>query len=344
MSDHKQADISNEAVFARSEQTRRKVSSLFSRAEITLLTGRSDLMGAYALLHTWLIITLCFGLLAWSLSQGWFVAVPVWIVCVAVLGGRQLALAILTHEATHRTLFRTRWANDWLTDWLCARPIALDLSRYRAHHFIHHTRTGTAEDSDISLIEGLPTTRKSLLRKFLRDISGLTGIKFLIGRVLMDAELLKWTVATDIEQLPRRGWRFHLRRWLVNAGPTVIMQGVIAGALWLAGFPQLYLAWVLAYLVPYPLFIRIRALAEHAGTARSSDMFLNTRTTRAGWLARLFVAPFRVNYHLEHHAMASVPWFRLRYMHRLLRQRNAVPTPPGYWQVMKIVSSASEAA
>ena len=343
MSDDIQQDISNEAVFARSEQTRRKVSSLFSREEIASLTRRSDLMGAYALMQTWLVITLCFAALAWSLAQPWFIAVPVMLVSLALLGGRQLALAILTHEATHKTLFKTRWANDWLTDWLCARPIALDLRKYRAHHFIHHTRTGTAGDSDISLIEGLPTTRRSLTRKFARDLSGITGIKFLVGRVLMDAELLKWTVATDIQRLPRRHWRFHAKRWLINAGPTVIMQGVIAGALWLAGYPALYLAWVLAYLVPYPLFIRIRALAEHAGMERGPDMFRNTRTTRAGVLARLFVAPFRVNYHLEHHAMASVPWFRLKRMHALLRARDAVPVPPGYWQVMKIVSSAPAA-
>ncbi|MGB1219995.1 MAG: fatty acid desaturase family protein [Alcanivoracaceae bacterium] len=343
MTDKPADDISNEAVFARNRETRRKVTSLFSREEIRALTARSNLMGIYALVHTWAVIGACFLALAWALAQSWPLAVPVCLLAVAVLGGRQLALAILTHEATHKTLFRSRWANDWLTDWLCARPIGLDLKKYRAHHFIHHTRTGTDEDSDISLIAGLPTTRVSLARKFLRDLAGITGVKFLLGRVMMDAELLKWTVATDITPLPRQGWRFHARRWLVNAGPMVIMQAVLFAVLWLAGYPQLYLAWVLAYLVPYPLFIRIRALAEHAGTERCADMFRNTRTTRAGFLARAFVAPFRVNYHLEHHAMASVPWFRLKTMHRLLRERDAVSPPTGYWRVMAIVSSAPAA-
>lgn len=337
-------EISNEAVFARNQATRRKVTELFSRDEIRALATRSDAMGLFALLHTWGLIALCFVCLAWAQSQAWTVAIPVSIAAIAVLGGRQLGLAILTHEATHNTLFKTRWANDWLTDWLCARPIALDLGKYRAHHFIHHTRTGTDEDSDISLIEGLPTTRPSLLRKFARDLSGITGLKFLLGRVMMDAELLKWTVATDITALPRKGFFFHLGRWFANATPMVIMQIVIGGTLWLNGHGELYLAWLLAYLVPYPLFIRIRALAEHAGMERSNDMFRNTRTTRAGILARLFVAPFRVNYHLEHHAMASVPWFRLKRMHEMLRERDAVPEPPGYLQVMDLVSSAPEAA
>lgn len=333
-------EISSEAVFRRSHATRRRVTELLSREEISALTRRSNLMGAWAVLHTWMSILLCFALLAWASGQPAALSLPVSALAVALLGGRQLALAILTHEATHKTLFRTRWANEWLADWLCARPIALDLGKYRAHHFVHHTRTGTDEDSDISLIEGLPTTRASMLRKLGRDLSGLTGVKFLLGRVLMDAELLKWTVATDVTALPRRGWGFHLGRWLINAGPMLVTQCVIAGLLALAGLAELYLAWLLAYLIPYPLFIRIRALAEHAGTERCDDMFRNTRTTRAGFFARLFVAPFRVNYHLEHHVMASVPWFRLKRMHDILRTRGAVEEPPGYWQVMKRVSSA----
>ena len=39
-----------------------------------------------------------------------------------------------------------------------------------------------------------------------------------------------------------------------------------------------------------PLFVRIRSIAEHGCLPRSPDMFLNTRTTQAGWLARMTVA------------------------------------------------------
>lgn len=337
---HQGPDISNEAVYQRSKETRQRITTVFSRDEIRKLTERSDLMGVWAIGHTWAVIALAFVAIAWASGLPAWQGTPVMLLALAVLGGRQLALAILTHEAAHRTLFATRWANEWLTDWLCARPIGIEVHKYREHHFVHHTRTGTDEDSDISLVRGLPTTRASLVRKLLRDLSGLTGLKFLLGRVMMDAELLKWTVATDLTHLPRRGLLFHSRRWLINAFPMLLAQAVMAGLLWLAGYPLLYLAWLLAYLIPYPLFIRIRAMAEHAGMERCSDMFRNTRTTRAGFLARAFVAPFRVNYHLEHHAMASVPWFRLKQMHRMLRERHAVPVPPGYWQVMDQLSSA----
>ena len=317
---------------------------LFSREELRMLTGRSNLMGAWAIASTWALIAAAFTLIGWAFSQPLWLAVPLMVLGVALIAGRQVALAILTHEATHKSLFDSRWANDVLTDWLCGRPVGLDLHKYRSHHFVHHSKTGTDQDTDISLIEGLPTTRQSMRRKILRDLSGITGLKFLLGRVLMDAERMKWTVATNVQWLPRRGWRYHLTALMRNSYPTLLTNLALFAVLYASGYGWLYLAWVVAYLIPYPLFIRLRALAEHAGTERSNDMFKNTRTTRAGVLARTFVAPFRVNYHLEHHVMASVPWFRLKAMHRMLRQRNAVPEPPGYAEVMRIVTSGAQDA
>lgn len=331
----------NEAVYEHSPGTRRRVTEILSRAEIRQLTARSNAWGFWAVASTWAAIVACFSLLAWSLTQPWFVSIPLALLGVALLGGRQLALAILTHEASHKTLFASAWANDVVGDWLCGRPIWLDMYKYREHHFIHHTKTGTRDDTDISLIEGLPTTRGSLLRKLGRDLLGITGLKFTLGRVLMDAGMIKWTVASNVERLPPDGrrWWHYLAALMANLAPVALVNITLFLALSLAGWSELYLAWLVAYLIPYPLFIRIRALAEHACTEPGGDMFRNTRTTRAGCLARVFVAPLHVNYHIEHHVMASVPFYRLPELHRLLRERGVVGDPPGYWQVLKIVSA-----
>lgn len=338
--------ISSDAVYDHSPVTRRKVTDLFSRAEIQHLTARSDAWGAWGIASTWGLIAGAFALTGWALTQPLAVMIPAGALGVALLGGRQLALAILTHEASHKTLFASGWANDVLADWLCARPLGLDLAKYRVHHFIHHTRTGTPEDTDISLVAGLPCTRASLLRKFGRDLSGLTGLKFLLGRVLMDAGFLKWTVASQVEKLPQEGrtpW-VVVKTFAGNTWKAVVMNGLLYGVLAATGHGELYLAWVLAYLIPYPLFIRIRAMAEHAGTERSADMFRNTRTTRAGWVARTFVAPCHVNFHIEHHAMASVPYYRLPEAHVLLRARGLAEEPPGYLEVIHRLSSLPEGA
>src|SRR5262249_61139989 len=88
---------------------------------------------------------------------GSFAAIAVWppalafAVAIIILAGRQLALAVLMHEAAHGTLFRARWANEHLADWLCARPVWSDTARYRRHHLGHHAHTGTERDPDLGL-------------------------------------------------------------------------------------------------------------------------------------------------------------------------------------------------
>lgn len=332
--------MNNELIDTHSLSARKKLLNALSKSELQTLTQRSNLAGFWAIGSTWAVISATLAFAAWSLTLAPIWTVLCWLLAVIVLGGRQLALAIATHEATHRTLFSSRWLNDHFTDWVCARPIGLDLFKYREHHFIHHTKTGTDEDVDISLIQGLPTNRQSLRRKLLRDASGITGLKFLFGRLVMDAEYMKWTVASNYEWLPRSSVFHHLKCFVLNFYPTFLTNLALFSLLSSMGYGVVYLVWLIAYLSTYPLFVRIRALAEHAGTQRTTDMFKNTRTTRAGWLARSFVAPLNVNYHIEHHAMASVPWHRLPRMHRLLLAKGLIDAPPSYLDVLKLVSSA----
>lgn len=325
------------------EETRRKLSELFTREEIKVLTARSDLRGFWAVGSTWAVIAGAFGLLAWATTQPLAVAVVVFVVGLCIIAGRQLCLAILMHDASHGTLFKTRWLNHVFADWVCARPIWNDLRKYRAHHLVHHAKTGTDKDTDISLVTPFPCSRGSLLRKFVRDLSGVTGLKFFAGRLLMDMGYIRWTVANDVVRLPAAGqtMRDRLRLLLLNATPTVLVNALLFAVLWAAGQPWLFLAWVVAYMTPFSLFVRMRSLAEHACTERTTDMFRNTRTTRAGWLARATVAPLRVNFHLEHHALPGVPYFRLPLMHEMLRARGGTPPAPGYLDVVRLVSSAA---
>jgi fatty acid desaturase len=314
---------------------RRKLSDIFSKEEIARLTARSDWMGWRALLFTWGVIGLSFAALArWPHPLTWLGA-------LVVLGGRQLSLAIMMHDAAHGTLFKTRWLNDVLADYACGSAVGIDIRRYRQHHLVHHSKTGTEADTDRSLSAPFPATRASLARKFLRDLSGISGLKREYGLLLMHAGVLRWTVASDVAWLPREGrsWRDYLGDGARNMWKPLALQLLLLGLLWAAGHPVLYLAWIVAYLTTYSLFMRIRSMAEHACTEESTDMLRNTRSTRAGLLARATVAPLRVNHHIEHHLMPAVPYFQLPAMHRMLRERGMVATPPGYLDVLRIVSA-----
>jgi fatty acid desaturase len=322
-----------------SENRFTKASDVFTREELAALSARSDLRGAWAVASTWGVIGITFAALARWPNPGMLA------VALVVLGGRQLALSILMHEAAHRTLFRTRWLNDVLTDWTCARLMWNDVARYRRHHLGHHNHTGTPLDPDRSLVESFPTTRASLARKLLRDAAGITGIKRILGLVLMDAGVLEYTVAADARRRPRgdrTAWDY-VREGAGHMAGVLVTNAVLAGVLAESGHPRFYLVWVLAYMTTFSVFLRIRSFAEHACTEQSTDILRNTRTTRAGLLARATVAPVRVNYHLEHHLLVAVPYYRLRKMHRMLRERGVVLAPPGYADVIALVSSVPAA-
>lgn len=308
---------------------------LFTPEQIAELTARSDLRGAWMVLSTWAVIGACFAALAIWPSVWTFLA------AVFVLGGRQLALAILAHEAAHRLLFRTQALNEWIGDGLCARPIWNDVPRYRQHHLRHHAHTGMDGDPDLSLVTPFPTTRRSLIKKALRDLSGQTALRRIGAQLLMDIGVFEYTVAATVTPRPRgeRRWTDYAREGIRNMTPMLAVNAALFGVLYALGIGWTFWAWVAAYMTTFSLFIRIRSIAEHACMERSADMLRNTRTTRAGWLARLTVAPMHVNYHQEHHLMASVPCYRLPQMHRLLRAGGFVESPEGYFGVLQAASA-----
>ncbi len=310
-----------------------KAKDLLSHEEIRALTRRSDARGAFAVVSTWAVI-------AGTLAAVALLPHPlVFAAAVVVLGGRQLALAILMHEAAHRTLFRSRFCNDVLTDWLCARPMWNDVARYRVHHHRHHTQTGTPGDPDLSLVLPYPTSRRSLRRKLTRDLLGVTGLKRLVGLALMDLGYLEYTVAGDAHRRPRMSALAHAREGLRNLPGVLVTNVALFGLCAAAGHGWVYAAWAAAYGTTFSVFVRIRSLAEHACTELTDEPLKNTRTTRAGLLARLLVAPLRVNYHLEHHLLVMVPYYRLPAMHRLLRERGVLGPAPGYLDVLRAVSA-----
>lgn len=313
-------------------------STCFTPEEIRALTARSDLAGIALTAGLWASIAACFALMA-------LIPHPVtFLLGVILLGGRQHALAVLGHEAAHRTLCRSAGLNTVLGDWLGARLIWQDVPRYREHHLRHHANTGTADDPDLSLTRPYPCSRRSLLKRILRDLSGQTALRRMAAQLLMDIGVFRYTVAAKVERLPRGGrrWWNYAAQGVRNMAGFVLTNLVLFGVLWAFGIGWTYAAWALAYLTTFSLYIRLRSIAEHAVLQSGPNVLHNTRTAQAGWLAKIMLAPFNVAYHQEHHLMAAVPCYRLPRLHRLLRERGVVGAPSGYagvWRAATRVSS-----
>ena len=286
-----------------------KVSDYLSPEQTASLRGKSGLVGALLVLHAWALI---------GGSMALFAAWPnpfTFLLALMVIGGRQLGLAILMHDAAHGLLFANRRINDWVGTWLCAAPVFTSLVLYRPYHLKHHRFTQQAEDPDLGLSAAFPITRKSLWRKVLRDLTGRTAFT-------------------------RRREQFQ-RGIAVREG--LIANAVLLAGLALAGYWWLYpVLWLLPLATWYQLVSRIRNIAEHAVVPDNDDPLRNTRTTHANPLVRLLVAPYWVNYHLEHHLFMFVPCWRLPQAHRALLgggRGGDMELQPGYAAVLRLATS-----
>jgi fatty acid desaturase len=298
----------------------RDVRGILTREEIAELTRASDWRGAWSVLFTWTVIAATLALVA-------LVPHPVTVMlALALLGGRQLALAVLMHECSHRALFRSRRLNDVAGRWLCAAPVWQRLEDYREHHMKHHSFTGTERDPDMGLVTPFPISASSLARKLLRDLLGFSGLKRVVALLAMDAGFITYTASTTAERVDQadRSWRDAVRGLWRHTGPTILFNGLLLALLVVLGHGWVFAVWIGAWLTTFSLFVRIRAMAEHACTDEGPDVFGNTRTVEASWLPRLFLCPHDVGFHLEHHLLMTVPHYKLRRMRRLLADRDAL--------------------
>lgn len=315
----------------------KNLNNLLSKNEIAELLKTSNLHGWWSVIGTWGFLFLCFAAVAWWPSVWMVLAV------LPLIGGRQLALAVLMHEASHHTLFSSKRLNDFIGQWLCSIPLWLDVYGYRKHHLQHHKYTWRENDPDLGLSQNYPVTRLSLMRKFARDLLGLSAFKSIYGYLLRDFGMIEFTISDKVT------WIDQKNRSLINAVltgmknlfPFLFFHVCFFTIFMLTEHPYLYWIWWGAFLSFFFLFIRIRSIAEHAVIGNPTDDFQNTRTTRANRFSRLFVAPIHVNYHLEHHLLMTVPHQNLKKMHASLKKQdvfNAGNYASGYGAVLKKVA------
>jgi len=296
-----------------------------SPEEIRPLARRSDLLGAGLVAHCWGVIALAIGLFAWWPS------VLTWLLAVMLIGSRQLGMAILMHEAAHNALFATRRWNEWIGQWLCARPIMADLLSYRRYHLTHHKYTQTERDPDLALSKPFPTTRDSLIRKFSRDLVGRTGFKLRSRQVIRAFQLAFDRDAIEGAEMAQTFQSTDLR-------PALLVNLVLFSLLWAIGDWWWWFAlWLAPLLTWFQFVVRLRNIAEHGAVEFSDNPLRNVRTTMAGPIMGLFVAPYWVNYHLEHHLVMHVPCWNLPKMHALMITKGhggEMDIAPSYWHVL----------
>ncbi len=309
-----------------------------SQAELEKVMRKNNWLGAWEIVQTWLWISF-----ALVLPYYFFNPFTV-IISLFIIGGKQLACAIIMHDTSHDSLFTSRKVNLHVGNWFGAFPILHHVNRYRPYHTQHHIHTGTDEDPDLGLVKGYPTSVISMARKIGRDLAGASGVKAHIAVLAFHFGYLQYHLGGMVIKLDQKGKPWYKILWdgLKSISGPLASNLIIFAILAIFFSPWLYLLWIGAMLTTYNFSLRVRSIAEHSMSEDRTNPHRNTRTTYANFFEVILFAPLHVNYHAEHHLCMGAPSYNLPYLHSLLKERgyfNEGKMDSGYWSIVKKAAS-----
>jgi fatty acid desaturase len=115
-----------------------------------------------------------------------------------------------------------------------------------------------------------------------------------------------------------RWWTYQRMTYVTLVFSVLAWLAHLTGAPW--GLYYIVL-WVLPLLTTFPYLMIVREELQHTGAGR--ERFTHTRNFEGHPLVRFAVFPFGMDYHLPHHLFPMIPHYRLRQLHRLLRETEA---------------------
>ena len=252
---------------------------------------------------------------------------PIGYVLAFVLMGRAHAQCTsLMHESAHRLLFTNKRLNDFVGSWLLGYVSFTSTAAYRRVHMAHHRQEFGPDEPDIPLYANYPVSSASLRRKLWRDASGQTAVK-----------LFRQQFAALGSPVAR------IRNTQLKIIGTHIALITVASVF---SHPLVWVMfWLLPYMTVWRVINRLRSIAEHGGMQAGDDRRISTHSVRQGLLARLFLVPYGIGFHLAHHVDAGIPFRSLpRYHRHLVSSGYAHREYPTYRSLWRALSSGSDAA
>jgi len=286
------------------------------------LATRSDIWGAWLTFHVWAVV---------FSAMAMFIIWPnlvTFILAFLIIGSRQHGMAILMHDAAHGILFKTKRLNEFVGKYLLGAPYGGDLTGYRKYHLKHHRFTQSQDDPDLPLSQKYPVTKASLRRKLFRDVTGQTYLRIRLATLRMKEGETSDIEGSDAFQ-KSSPWPFLITNFIIFGTLAAIGHWWLYFALWFAPLAT----WFFAVL-------RLRNITEHAMTTYDDNPLTHARTTYTNFLERIFLGPYWVNYHVEHHAYMFVPCYRLKALHKeMISFHGQMELKTGYLSVMNAATT-----
>jgi fatty acid desaturase len=213
-----------------------------------------------------------------------------------IVGNRQRALGNILHDAAHRNLTRDRQVNDLIARVLLAPLLFLSLSHYRDLHFRHHVDLG-AQGTDPDLIAIPPEKVRSWTIAVAVNVLSIRAV-----------------LGSTFGHLPDRGVPLTARLYIVAW--WIALVAVVASATGVHAAVAAFAFWLCARATFFHLITTFREMCDHHGLA-PGGVFSFTRDITASGVWSWLIHPRNNAYHLTHHLLPAIPYYRLPEAQRL---------------------------
>ena len=276
-----------------------------AKLEIQALSGHRPARWMFELACNWLAIAaiISLGILASNIF--------VTLLCIGLIGVRQMVLGLLLHDQVHRLGLRGRYG-DWIANCVVGFPLfATTVEDYAKIHLSHHKYFMTARDPDFIRKSGedwtVPMRPSRLLKLLLLDITGLNTIKLIKGK----------TGKPGMEEFVRPNPTPLWFRFAYYAAAATILTLI-------GGWTVFLIYWVIPVLTVTQIGVRWIAVIEHEYNREGAGVLEVTPLVRLTWWQKVMFPDLNFAMHAYHHLHPGVSFGNLPRVHEIYRREGLV--------------------